>query len=148
LIHCHNDYTWSPLPCSYAELFVTFPDILEGEYTTYLASLCADAPAALWDTILTTDNSVPKVFLVMANDQPEVKVILCPTKFALTLGPASQWDNNNLAFASGVGAGNQIALMRVPAMAEMENTVRMPPKVPIAWAFLESWLLTMPPWQH
>jgi len=85
------------------ELFVTLPDVLEGEYTAYLAPFSADsidAPAALQGTILAADNSVPKVFWVMTNDPPEVKVVHHPTKFALTLGCMSPWDDNNFAFAS------------------------------------------------
>jgi len=127
------------LPSSYAELFATLPDILEGEYTTYLTPFStesANAPAALWDAVLAANNSVPKVFLVMVSDPPEVKVIHCPTKFALTLGHASPWDNNNFAFASDVGAGNQVALVRWPDTA-FTRTVQV--RVPITAEMANSW---------
>jgi len=68
----------------------------------------------------------------MANDPPEVKVIHHPTKFALTLGRTSPWDNNNFAFASDVGAGNQITLVWWPDIAfTCTGLVRVLVRVPI-----------------
>jgi len=128
-----------PLSSSYAELFATLPDVLEGKYTAYLASFSAesaDAPAVLWDTVLPADNSVPKVFLVMANAPPKVKVLHRATKFALTLGRQSPWDNNNFAFASDVGAGNQVALVRWPDIA-FTHTVQV--RVPTTAEMTNSW---------
>jgi len=72
----------------------------------------------------------------MANDPPKVKVIHPPTKFAPTLGCASPWDNNNFAFASNMGAGNQIMLVRWPDIA---FTCTVLVRVPTTAKMINSW---------
>ena len=95
-----------PGPSSYAELFASLPDVLDGTYQQLLAPFDAagpETPANLRNSILATSGEVPKVFLCTVDDPPIVRVIHCPTKFAPTLGLTSNWDNEVFAFASDVG---------------------------------------------
>ena len=107
----------APGPSSYAELFASLPDVLDGTYQQLLAPFDAagpETPANLRNSILATSGEVPKVFLCTVDDPPVVRVIHHPTKFAPTLGLTSNRDNEVFAFASDVGDGNQVTLIYWP----------------------------------
>jgi hypothetical protein len=81
---------------SYQELYASVPDVLDGQYTTYLAlfsSKSGEEPMMLWDHVITSTNDVPKVFVML--QVPSVISIHHLTRYALLLSllGAQPWDD-------------------------------------------------------
>ena len=107
----------APGPSSYAELFASLPDVLEGTYQQFLSPFdpaSVEVPAALRNSFLAMSSEVPKVFLCSVDDLPIIRVIHHPSKFVPILGCMSDWDNAIFACASDIGEGNQVTLIRWP----------------------------------
>lgn len=129
-----------PIAGTFEERYSTLPDALGGNYTAFMAAFAAngnDTPAQLRDRLLGASDAVPKVMLCMpTNDPPIVRVIHTPFKFSPTLGNPSQWDNQNFAYVSDIGPGNQVSIVNWP-----NDTFRLSPnvRVPTAATMEDQW---------
>jgi len=101
----------------YAELYQGMPDVLGGDYRSYLDPFGAEsgtAPAELCDLVLDSGTDIPKVFVYLAADPPAIRVLHRPTHYAPTLGRTTAWDNAVYAFGTDVGPGNLIGVLQWP----------------------------------
>lgn len=107
-------------------------DLLGGEYQQYLLDFDSEgqqAPATLRDLLLGAGDDTPKVFLYFCSGpSPRIGVVHRITRYAPTLGLATEWDGSVFAMASDLGPGNQVAWVHFPAATAFTRTsyVRVP----------------------
>jgi hypothetical protein len=107
-------------------------DLLGGDYQQYLLDFDSEgqqAPATLRDLLLGAGDDTPKVFLYFCSGpSPRIGVVHRITRYAPTLGLATEWDGSVFAMASDVGPGNQVAWVHFPAATAFARTayVRVP----------------------
>jgi hypothetical protein len=105
---------------TYQELYSLMPDVLNGQYTTYLAPFgpeSGEQPAMLRDRVVTAANDVPKVFVMLLVDPtPQVIFVHHPTRYASSLLGTQPWDDRVFGFHGEVREGNQINMVEWPAL--------------------------------
>jgi hypothetical protein len=105
-------------PTTYAQLYQHGPDLLQGQYSNFLAPFDPESgiqPAALRDVVIRAEQAVPKVYAyIVALPNPTVRIISRVTHVNATLGMQSPLDNETYAFASDIGPGNQVAVVYFP----------------------------------
>jgi tRNA threonylcarbamoyladenosine modification (KEOPS) complex Pcc1 subunit len=126
---------------TYSAHYELMPDLLGGAYGQYLADFDSEgphAPAALRDLLLDAGQDTPKVFLhFCGGGVPRIRVVHRITRYAPTLGIATEWDGSVFAMASDVGPGNQVTWVHFPAASAFARTGYV--RVPMADRMTESW---------
>jgi hypothetical protein len=113
-----NPHAGGLQPASFQELYAQMPDVLNGQYTMYLAPFGPESgqqPATLRDRVITAANDVPKVFVLLQSDPtPQIICVHRPTRYASSLLGAQPWDDRIFGFQGDVRVGNQINLVEWP----------------------------------
>jgi hypothetical protein len=113
-----NPHTGGMQPASFQELYAQMPDVLNGQYTTYLVPFGPESgqqPATLRDRVITVANDVPKVFVLLQSDPtPQIICVHHLTRYASSLLGAQPWDDCIFGFQGDVWQGNQINLVEWP----------------------------------
>jgi hypothetical protein len=134
-----NPHAGGLQPASFQELYATMPDVLNGQYTTYLAPFGPESgqqPATLRDRVISAANDVPKAFVLLQLDPtPQIICVHRPTRYASSLLGAQTWDDRIFGFQGDVWQGNQInliewpdapftrsAMVTVPVLDDMDDT--------------------------
>jgi hypothetical protein len=106
-------------PASFQELYASMPDVLNGQYTTYLAPFgpeSGEQPAILRDRVIAAAHDVPKAFVLLQCDPtPQIICVHRPTRYASSLLGAQPWDDRIFGFQGDIRPGNQINLVEWPA---------------------------------
>jgi hypothetical protein len=133
-----NPHAGGLQPASFQELYALMPDVLNGQYTTYLAIFGPESgqqPATLRDRVITAANDVPKVFVLLQLDpMPQIICVHRLTQYASSLLGAQPWDDRIFGFQGDVRQGDQINLVEWPD-ASFTHMVTVPllDKMDDAW---------------
>jgi hypothetical protein len=108
-----------PSPANYRELYDSKPDVLSGSYAGYLLPFGPESnsqPATLRDATVGATSDIPKVFacMRMVAGSPRIVFLHRLTKYAPSLGGATQWDSERFAFLGDLHAGDQAILVNLP----------------------------------
>jgi hypothetical protein len=108
---------------TYAALYGARTDPLNGDYGPWLAghaAVPAVAPATVRANMLSTADTVAKVYLILVpgpGGVPVVKTLFRPQLYPVLPGVATPWDDQVFAFGTDLGPGNQITTVRFPGDA-------------------------------
>jgi hypothetical protein len=126
---------------TYAGLYGSMADLLEGSYGPYLAEFDSEselAPATLRSLCVNAGNDTPKVYLYMPRgDTRRIKVVHRITRYSPALGVPTEWDNGVYAFGSDVSPGNQITTVVFPAATAFMRTAHT--RIPTLAAMADTW---------
>jgi len=117
-------------PGTFADLWETQEDPLDGNYREYMASYAPTgaANAALSDQVFQSSDAIAKIFVLMTTANPPViQCVLAPWVFSPTMGLHSIWDNQRFVFLGDVGIGNQISSVRWPVNSFERNLMARVP---------------------
>jgi hypothetical protein len=84
-----NAHAGGHQPASFQELYASMPDVLNGQYMTYLAPFgpeLGQQPTMLRDRVISAANDIPKAFVLLQLDPiPQIICVHRPTRYASSL---------------------------------------------------------------
>ena len=122
-------------PTTFATLYATQPDVFGGDYTPLFTPFdCTNGLAhdALFETVVNSSNSCPKVFLanVSINNSNQIVAVHRPSRYEPDLAdPAPQWDGKVFVFVGDLSTrgSNFIQTVELPDSSfELTASQRVP----------------------